>query len=271
MKKTIIFLTTATAMILTMSFGILDPNGEAGYTASPNESACNACHTGNALNSPGGSLTIEAVPAMNNWQYALGQTYTINVTVARTSATLFGMGFEALTTANANGGTLAAGASGTKLATKNSRTNVVHNGTGNTGTGTHTFSFTWKAPATNIGNITFYCAGNAANKNGGTSGDYIYTKSQVLTPASPNGIAQETFAKQISVYPNPASDYLQIANATTGSEMTVSIVDMKGSVIHQQQHVKANDRIELNELNNGSYLVKIEAEGKVAVKHFIKQ
>lgn len=270
MKKTIIILTTATAMILTMSFGVLDPNGKAGYTASPNETACNSCHTGNTLNASGGSLTID-VPGMTNWQYQLGKTYTVNVTVARTSATLFGLGFEALNSSNANAGTLTAG-TGTKTAqASNSRTNITHTGSGNAVSGTHTFSFTWKAPATNIGNVTFYCAGNAANKNGTQSGDFIYTKSQVLTPAPPDGITNEVFAKHISIYPNPAAEYLQIANVEAGAEMTVSIMDLKGSVISKKQNVTVNDRIELNDLNTGSYLLKIEADGKIAVKQFIKQ
>lgn len=270
MKKTTFFLSSATAMILMMSFGILDPNGKAGYTASPSETACNSCHTGNTLNASGGSLTID-VPGMTNWQYQLGKTYTVNVTVARTSMTLFGLGFEALNSSNANAGTLTSG-TGTKTAqAANSRTNITHTGSGNTGTGTFTFSFTWKAPATNIGNITFYCAGNAANKNNSQSGDFIYTKSQVLTPAPPDGIKDEVFAKHISIYPNPATDYLQIANVNAGAEMTVSIMDLKGSVISKKENVTVNDRIELNELNAGSYLLRIEADGKMAVKQFIKQ
>lgn len=268
MKKTIFFLSASTALILTMSFDILEPNGIAGYTASPSEAACNSCHSG-SLNPSGGSLTID-VPGMTNWQYELGKTYTVNVTVARTGISLFGLGFEALNSSNANAGTLTAGTA-TKTAIAKTRTNIVHTGSGNTGTGTFTFSFTWKAPASNIGNVTFYCAGNAANKDGKTTGDFIYTKTQVLTPASPNGIANEVLANHISIYPNPATEYLQISNAAAGAEMTVSIMDFKGALIIQKQHVTINDRIDLNELNAGSYLVRIEAAGKIAVKQFIKQ
>ena len=269
MKKTILLLTTMTTMALIMSFEILEPTGKAGYTASPNETACNSCHAGNALNSPGGSLTIQA-PTMTNWKYVPGQTYTINVTVARTSATLFGLGFEALTSTNANAGTLTKGTD-TKTATANSRTNIVHTGTGNTGTGMHTFSFTWKAPATDVGNITFYCSGLAANKNGSQSGDYTYTASQVITPDNSNSISTDIFAKHLGIYPNPAADHLRISNVNPMQEMTISIMDLKGAVISYHQHITINDRIELNELNAGTYLLKIETEGKTAIKQFIKQ
>jgi hypothetical protein len=272
MKKKFILVSTVVVAVIGMSFELLNDNGKAGATGSPNETACNSCHTGNALNAPGGSLTITS-PTLTNGKYTPGQTYTINVTVAKTNATLFGLGFEALTSANANAGTLTAG-TGTKLLNAtisgNSRANIVHAGTGNTGTGTHTFTFTWKAPATDIGNITFYCAGNAANNNGVQSGDFIYTTSQVLS-ADVNGVKEELFASKIRIFPNPAADYLQIDNANSLEEMTVSIMDLKGSVISQKQHVAVNDKIELNELNAGSYLLRIETGGKVAVKQFIKQ
>jgi uncharacterized protein (TIGR03437 family) len=46
-----------------------------------------------------------------------------------------------------------------------------------------TFQFDWIPPATNAGPVTFYVAGNAANGNGSSSGDLIYTSSVQLTPA----------------------------------------------------------------------------------------
>lgn len=275
MKKKIIFLLSSAAVLTTMSFSILSDDGRAGVTASPNETSCNTsgCHTGNALNDPAGSLTI-ASPTLTNWQYTLGQTYTINVTVAKTGATLFGLGFEALTSAGANAGTLTAG-TGTKTlnatVSGNSRTNIVHNGTGNTGTGTHTFSFTWKAPATNVGNVTFYCAGNAANKNGTTSGDFIYTKSQVVTLTNV-GIEEEPLTKQIITFPNPATDHIQVSfSGNKSGKMDVSVLDLKGALVIKKQTITSDDFIELNNLNAGSYLLHIEADGKVAVKKFIKQ
>lgn len=46
-----------------------------------------------------------------------------------------------------------------------------------------TFSFDWTPPATNVGNIRIYVAGNAANGNGQNTGDRIYTANYILTPA----------------------------------------------------------------------------------------
>jgi len=50
--------------------------------------------------------------------------------------------------------------------------------------GFNTWTFTWNAPNRRVGKVSFYAAGNAANSDGGTSGDYIYTKSAATLSGS---------------------------------------------------------------------------------------
>lgn len=45
------------------------------------------------------------------------------------------------------------------------------------------WSFNWTAPATDVGPVTFYAAGNQANNNNGRSGDQIYTATTISQPA----------------------------------------------------------------------------------------
>ena len=47
------------------------------------------------------------------------------------------------------------------------------------------FQFDWNPPATNAGAVTLYVAGNAANGNSAPTGDFIYTSSLQLDPATP--------------------------------------------------------------------------------------
>ncbi|MBS1872995.1 MAG: hypothetical protein JSU00_07255 [Acidobacteria bacterium] len=44
----------------------------------------------------------------------------------------------------------------------------------------YTFTMDWTPPATDVGDIVFYAAGNAANNNGANSGDYIYTTKKTI-------------------------------------------------------------------------------------------
>ena len=48
---------------------------------------------------------------------------------------------------------------------------------------TGVFTFDWTPPATDVGIVRFYAAGNAANGNGQPTGDKIYTTMLELTPA----------------------------------------------------------------------------------------
>lgn len=48
----------------------------------------------------------------------------------------------------------------------------------------YTYSVDWTPPATAVGDIVFYLAGNAADGNGALTNDRIYTTSMVLSPAS---------------------------------------------------------------------------------------
>ena len=47
------------------------------------------------------------------------------------------------------------------------------------------FQFDWTPPASNAGPVTFYVAGNAANGDGTSAGDHIYTSSVQLNPLTP--------------------------------------------------------------------------------------
>ena len=137
------------------------------YTGAPGESNCTACHTGNTLNDSGGSLAISGVPST----YALNTDYTITVTLTRSGVTTFGFELTAEeTTGNTATGTLTAG-TGSQVSggyIKQSETS---------GSGSKAWSFTWRSPSSDVGQIKFYAAGNASNANGATTGDYIYTTS----------------------------------------------------------------------------------------------
>ncbi|HEX5001824.1 MAG TPA: choice-of-anchor V domain-containing protein [Bacteroidia bacterium] len=199
---------------ITMSF-ILSDNGRAGVTGSPGETTCNtsSCHVGNPVNSANGSIEIVA-PTMTNWQYTPGQVYPISVTVSQTGRSLFGLGFESLQSSGANGGALTiSNATQTQLKNAviggNLRTSVVHKLNGGASANTHTFTFNWTAPASTVGNVTFYAAGNAANGNGSESGDYIYTVNQLVVPVT-SGIVENEASSVFATYPNPVTDELHV-------------------------------------------------------------
>jgi hypothetical protein len=187
MLRKILITTLPLAALIIMTSLQMSDNGKAGRTGSPGETNCTNCHNSFTLNSGGGSITMQS-PGMTGFQYTPGQTYTMSVTVARTGSSLFGVGIEALTSANANAGTLNItdpASTQIKSATVSgvSRRNIVHVLNGGASTDSKVFNFSWTAPAAGTGNVTFYFAGVSAvgTGNGNENNDYVYTSTQVLT------------------------------------------------------------------------------------------
>ncbi len=273
MKKfySLLFLAIPVWVFLTSS----DDNaaGKAGNTGSPGEQTCSTtgCHSTFPSNSQSGSITISA-PGMTDWQYVPGETYTISVTVAEQGRGLFGLGFEALTSNNNNAGTLTPGA-GTHILTRLvqgvNRINITHLNDAGLSPNSHTFTFTWTAPSENIGPITFYTAGNAANNNNTASGDHIYNTSQVVTPASTIGLNELSNRVDISVYPNPVVDQLRV-DYSTKKEGRVQVVlyDTMGRKVMTlaDQNLPAGDHniaADVSALSRGQYILHAMINGEV--------
>lgn len=191
------------AVIIAMITGAsLSDNGKAARTGAPGEQNCTDCHGDYTVNSGGGSIAISA-PTMVGNQYTPGQTYNMTVTVSRNANGLFGVGIEALTTANQNAGTLNitnAASTQIKSATVSgvSRRNIVHTLNGGSTPSSKAFNFSWTAPASGTGNVMFYFSGVAGDGDGNEGGDYVYAGSQLFTevtcaaPAAPAAITGST-------------------------------------------------------------------------------
>lgn len=210
MTKALRISVVGSVLILSLtSARVLQNNGIAGYTNSPGEQNCTACHNSFAANSGGGSISISTTPSMSPTGYTPGATYTVDVTVSKAGVNLFGFGTEILTSANANAGTISViNATQTKLLNSGSRRNIVHQLNGGTGTDSKTFSFQWVAPVT-AGSATIYAAGVAANGNNQSSSDYVYTAS--LPISSSVGIKEYNLSSTVSFYPNPARESVTLS------------------------------------------------------------
>ncbi|HZN00764.1 MAG TPA: PQQ-dependent sugar dehydrogenase, partial [Pyrinomonadaceae bacterium] len=160
----------------------------AGYTGAPQEEpeACAECHV--PPDAGTGKIFITAPQT-----YVPGQTYPITVTHQNIDPTRLRWGFQ-LTVLDT-----ASDEKAGELQSINGLTQVLNNaGPGSarqyiehTAAGTFvgqqngaSWTFNWTAPATDVGPVTFYAAGNHANNDGNTSGDYIYRTFVVSAPAS---------------------------------------------------------------------------------------
>jgi hypothetical protein len=142
---------------------------------------CSACHLG-SLGFPNGSVEILNGPAA----YNLNRVYDLSVRVrdADQVAPNAGGGFEFSAesgTGAAIGTLLLSDAVNTRFTAFNTSF-VTHTSTGVTNSTVNwaangnsvTYSLQWKAPAADMGVVTFYAAGNAVDNNTFNSGDHVY-------------------------------------------------------------------------------------------------
>jgi PQQ-dependent dehydrogenase (s-GDH family) len=123
----------------------------------------------------------------------------------------------------------------------------------------------------------------ACDSSGSTSGP---TGGVTSTPANPGSILEFTYQpsgststmnqwiaeskleeavadKRIDVYPNPASNYFVVYNHTTEQNWFIEVIDVNGKLVKKQQAMNKATRIEVGDIANGLYLLKItNAQGK---------
>ena len=74
---------------------------------------------------------------------------------------------------------------------------------------------------------------------------------------------------QIKLFPNPASQYIEISIAEIPfSDLNIDIYNMQGQSLLQAEINRTNTRIPIANLSNGIYFVKFELANKVYVKRF---
>ena len=146
------------------------------------EQVCTSCHSTFPLNTAGATLEILDVPEF----YLPDTVYTLRVRLSSTFAGGRRWGFQITAVRASNGqgvGTFdITGLSGIRILSGAgvfaSRRYVEHNANGTfpNVAGPVEWTLRWRAPATSVGRIFFFAAGNAANNSGTNTGDHIYTK-----------------------------------------------------------------------------------------------
>ena len=229
-----------------------------GYSGSPgdNNRMCDQCHSYSGSGySP--SFDVTGIPANG---YQPGQTYQLTLTVSNVSTPR--MGFEACVenTSNQKQGTFT-NIDGTTQAIQ-SNTYITHT----TSSNTHTqWTFNWTAPTTSQGDLNLYFSVNMANGDSNTTGDYVQGGS-VNIPEDTN-ILKEIDATQIKIYPNPASEFINLSTANYQFDQ-VEIHDILGKTYPVKLQ---NNRINISFLPAGTYILTLQNEQYKAVKQFIKK
>jgi len=195
------------------------------HTNAPGEANCTACHSDFTVNSGTGSVTITGIPA----NYLPNQAIPITVRTSQEDAVVYGFQLTVLDARGQKIGTYTLPSQSPSrmqlmdgLVDSNPRQYVEHTVDGIVPTqfGFNTWTFTWTAPNRRVGKVSIYAAGNAANSDGGTSGDYIYTKSAATLSGSAISNFDADGLSDIAVY-RPSNGAWYSLNSTNGGFQAV--------------------------------------------------
>ncbi|NUO00698.1 MAG: T9SS type A sorting domain-containing protein [Saprospiraceae bacterium] len=236
---------------------------------------CSFCHSGGNF-SPSLSVQVldngTAVTA-----YEPGKTYTLRVAVTAGAGSPLRYGFMAVALAgatNQSAGTFGTPPTGIRKTTISNREYVEHN----TPSLANTFTIDWTAPAAGTGDVRFYSAGNATNNNNGSSGDSAVrlTSPLTLTEMTTSNLPTTELFRQLSAWPNPVSDELNLRIVTANSGLyKMDVLDAQGNRVRSEQVQLAagenNLRRDWNDSAPGVYFVQFSDGEGLATLRILKQ
>ncbi len=219
---TAVGLLTPNALIETVGASSSGP--PPGFTGAPDENNCTACHLGPSNN---GQFAILDAPS----SYNPGQTYQLRISHINADTTRKRWGFQMTALAGPNAaGTFANLSSNTQTVTDSGRSYIQHTSAGTFAgqTGGAEWTLNWTAPASNVGAVSLYAAGNQANQGTGPDGDQLYTANVTISAPRPTAFDLDGDRKtDLSIFrPGPGEWwYLRSSNGTNGATQFGSTTD----------------------------------------------
>lgn len=223
--------------------------------SAPGMSSCSnmGCHTGE-LNTGGGSLEIFASFDGNENVYTDGSLLDISLVIEDANAMRYGFQMVALDVNGISVGDFITN-DAADLAIQESQGLEFINHLDIAETNSNTFSFQFQAPDEDVGPISFYATGLAADGMGSPADDFPYSKALDITWTEPSGIDTDLMGA-IELSPNPSTDRLISLTGLPNEEMQIQVFDLQGK-LHYSERNNGATLMDLNALQSGLYIVNI--------------
>ncbi len=259
-------------------------------TGAPGEWTCanaqTGCHANATVTNDNTNIVNTLTYSAADSSYVPGQTYTLTLKAQKSGINKFGFGMVALQNSNtANTGTFVITdpnrtqiISGT--GSLSTRKYVTHktNGTPQVSPGVGQWSFNWKAPASNVGNITFWYATNCTDNSGDEDGDALYLSSFQIHPFSGTAIDEIIKGEDFQAILNPSLNELILNYELLKScELSVTLFDAQGKMLKKVEASEKpagshSERIDLSQdISSGIYFVHLTINDQMLTKKLMIQ
>ena len=238
--------------------------GQPGLTGAPGESNCTACHAGSVLDgTTENQFTLVDAGFSPVGAYIPGASYTATLQMSSNPAK---KGFSSTTLDNATNsmaGSLTGMIIGGTQEFQNAamtRDYVSHQSTSNTST-TALWSWTWDAPASDVGDVTFYIATNLANDNGLNTGDEIYLSEHVINSSAGIEEVDDNLSQFTAGFDVEGNKVVLNFTSMIAGDMFFNLVELNGKSVFTKDMEKSligenKHNVSLpEEIENGIYVV----------------
>ena len=245
----------------------------AGYTGSTVENSgrscafTSPCHGGTANSQPLISTNIDP----NG--YVPDSTYSISITVNQLGVSKFG--FQS-SPQDGNGDLI-----GTVILDNQAETQllmsgkyITHTASGTSGIDSRSWTYSWTAPPTGLGPVTFYAAANATNGDSTSSGDVIYTHSMLIQEEGFNSVFETlSNVNNVQVFVDFASSILIFGLEGSMQRFdNIEIYSIAGALVTRVTNIHESEVwIDVSSLSKGMYIYRTqELGGQIATGKFFR-
>jgi hypothetical protein len=242
-----------------------------GKTGAPGESSCTSCHSGSAQSgTTENALLLFDVTTTPVTQYVPGQTYAVSVSMNSNPSK---KGFQA-TALDVNGNMAGTFTSGLNTSVNGSTRKYANHKSTSNNAATTAWLWSWTAPSTNVGDVTFYLATNKANGNNNDNGDVIYLSQHVI--GSTLGLEDQQFENSLVVGLSNNNASLSINfNALSAENLFFNLIDGSGKSVYSKDLGSASvgtnkHNVQLpSDLKSGVYFVHLFIGNKAIDKKIL--
>ncbi len=283
MKK-VLYSFAALATLLLFLNNVTGPASKQGkgYTGAPGDepNTCATCHNAGTFGTTATLQILDAAGTTAVTKYALNTQYTIRMTISTTAGTPTGYGFQMIDIRKSDNSNVKGFLPTTDQAMNVKISTIAASGRVYAEHGAaltnRVIDVKWKAPATDIGTVVFYGAGNAVNGGGTFAGDNGSPSVSVQLPSPiTSGVNELAENVKISVSPNPTPSVVSVLlDSKVSKTMKIQITDMAGRAVLTQNWAvtvgQNQQSLDLHTFAKGAYMVQIIDNQDVISKKILK-